>query len=268
VGIVIPAYNAEEFLGQTLESVLAQTYPGWHAVVGDDASADATRRIAQEYADRDPRITVVAQDTNRGLTAMRNLLVERAAPTELLSLLDHDDLWRPDYLERMLALYDQARERGGNPGIVTANSRFFDQDGLLDDTVADRFGWRDQIGYDDMLRKNWVFARLIFSREAYDATEGFAPECVGADDYDLWLQMMEAGYEVVATREPLSFYRMHGSNLSSRRSAMYTSHLNTYRRVLARGRADRRQRALVRRQMAGYRLRWARARLREATTRS
>jgi teichuronic acid biosynthesis glycosyltransferase TuaG len=269
VGIVIPAYNAEAFLAQTLQSVLDQTFPGWIAAVGDDASADGTRAIAQQFADRDPRILVVGGDHNRGLVGMRNMLIERTAPTELISLLDHDDLWRPDYLERMLELYDTARGvPGARPGIVTANSRFFDEHGLLEDTVADRFGWRDQIGYTDMLHKNWVFARLVFSREAYDATDGFAEECVGADDYDLWLQMMEAGYEVVATREPLSFYRSHGANLSSRRSAMYTSHLNTYRRVLARGNADRGQRALVRRRMLSYRLRWARARLREATTRS
>lgn len=266
--MVIPAYNAEAFLAQTLESVLAQTYGGWRAVVGDDGSTDGTRAIASEFAARDARIELVAFDANRGVVQARNELIAATRPTELIALLDHDDCWREQYLARSLELYDAARSDGRRPGIVASNAHFFDEQGVSSDTVADRFGWVDPVTYRHMLHKNYVFARVVFSRAAFDATEGFCQECVGADDYDLWLQMMEAGYEVVSTRESLSLYRWHPGGLSRKRSAMFASHLNTYRRVLERGAAAESERALIRRRMLHYRARYAGARGLELVTRS
>lgn len=248
--------------------MLAQTFGDWCAVVADDASTDGTRALIEAYAARDPRISLMALDANEGVVAVRNRLVEATAPTKLVALLDHDDLWREDYLSRSVELHDSAVAEGRRPGIVASNAHFLEPAGVSSDTVADRFGWVEPVTYRDMLHSNYVFARVVFTRAAFDDTQGFSAACPGADDYDLWLQMMEAGWEVVSTREPLSQYRWHPGGLSRRRSAMFASHVEAYRRVLDRGAVDESERRLVRRRMRHYRLLYARQRVFEAVTRS
>jgi glycosyltransferase involved in cell wall biosynthesis len=268
VGIVIPAHNAEAFLAETLDSVLAQSFGDWSAVVADDASTDGTRALIEAYAARDGRISLLALDANEGVVAVRNRLVEATAPTELVALLDHDDLWREDYLARSVELHDAAVAEGRRPGIVASNAHFLEPTGVSQDTVAERFGWVEPVTYRDMLHANYVFARVVFARAAFDDTEGFSAACAGADDYDLWLQMMEAGWEVVSTREPLTLYRWNQGGLSRKRSVMFASHVEAYRRVLERGAVDASEQRLVRRRMRHYRLLYTRQRLWEAVTRS
>jgi glycosyltransferase involved in cell wall biosynthesis len=262
VAVVIPAYNAERFLAETLESVLGQSYADWHAWVGDDASTDRTLEVARSFADRDDRVTVLALEPNRGVVATRNRLMDACAGIELVALLDHDDLWRADYLERSVALFDEAVGRGERPGVVASDALILEGGRIAPDTVAQRFDFGDPSDYRQMLQRNSVFARALFSRAAFDATGGFAPECTGADDYDLWLQIMDAGYAVVSTGETLSTYRWGG--LSRDRAAMALVNQAVFRRALARGRNAVEHRGLIRRRLLYERAQYARARLTEA----
>jgi len=259
VAVIIPAYEGERFLAQTLETVLAQGYRDWRAWVADDRSTDGTLELARSFAARDDRISVIALEANRGVVAVRNLLMEASSPSELVALLDHDDLWRADYLERSVALYDEALARGEKPGIVASDARILEGERLAPDTISQRFDFGDPADYAQMLERNSVFARALFSRAAFDVTGGFSTECAGADDYDLWLQIVERGYGVVSTPETLSTYRWGG--LSRQRVGMTAANLAVYRRALARGGQATAHRALIRRRMLQERARYARARL-------
>lgn len=265
MAVVIPAYNAERFLAETLDSVLAQGYADWHAWIGDDASTDGTLELARSYAARDQRLTVLALDPNGGVVATRNRLMQACEGTELVALLDHDDLWRADYLERSVALFDEAAARGKAPGVVASDARILEGDRIAPDTVAQRFDFGDPSDYRQMLERNSVFARALISRAAFDATDGFAPECTGADDYDLWLQIVDAGYGLVSTSEPLSTYRWGG--LSRDRSAMARANLAVFRRALARGGNAAGHKRLIRLRLLHERARYARARATEAARR-
>lgn len=101
VGVVVPAYGVEDFIGATLDSLLAQTYTHWRAVVVDDGSPDRSGEIADAYAARDPRITVL-HTPNGGLGAARNrgtAVVEG----DFLAFVDSDDVLPPDALARQMA---------------------------------------------------------------------------------------------------------------------------------------------------------------------
>src|SRR6266511_4686800 len=143
ITVIVPARNAEPYLGQTLESVLGQTYGDWEAVVADDASTDGTRAVAESFAARHPdRIKVVALKRNYGPALARNAAVRASSGGELLALLDADDWWREDYLERQVGLYDAATAAGRRVGIVACNALIAGPDGLTGETfAADR--WRD-----------------------------------------------------------------------------------------------------------------------------
>ena len=108
ITVVVPAYNAELYLKQALESIFSQTYHNFEIILVDDGSKDDTPIIAQQYGDA---IRYIRQ-SNRGLSAARNTAIKNAR-AEVIALLDSDDLWEPQFLERMIYLLNIHPEAAG-----------------------------------------------------------------------------------------------------------------------------------------------------------
>ena len=105
VSIVVPAWNAAAFIGRTLATVAAQTFRDFEVIVVDDGSADATKEVVDRFLkDNGLRGRCIRQE-NRKIAGARNTGI-RAAEADLISFLDHDDLWFPNKLERVLAELD------------------------------------------------------------------------------------------------------------------------------------------------------------------
>jgi len=102
VSIITPLYNGERFVAQTIESVLAQTYPHWEMIIINDGSKDNSEAIVQKYTEQNARIQLVSQP-NAGSAAARNNGIRRASG-RYIALLDADDLWEPFFLESQLNL--------------------------------------------------------------------------------------------------------------------------------------------------------------------
>jgi len=126
VSVVIPAYNAEETLAETLASIRAQTYPNLEILVVDDGSSDATRALALRVATDDKRITVLLQD-NAGVAAARNHGI-RACCGEYLAFVDADDVWHPEKIEAQLEAIADAES---DVGLVYCWSAKIDADGVV-----------------------------------------------------------------------------------------------------------------------------------------
>jgi len=107
VSVVVPAYNAGKTLDETLRSVRGQTHMALEIIVVDDGSTDDTAAVAQRHAEADPRLRVIRQE-NAGVAAARNTGWQ-AARGDIVALIDSDDLWAPDKIERQL----QALALGG-----------------------------------------------------------------------------------------------------------------------------------------------------------
>ncbi len=97
MSVVIPSYNAEAYIGETLRSLLAQSFRQWTAVVVDDGSSDRTCGIVGAFTEQDPRISLVVHPRNRGAAAARNTGAEHSQ-SEYLLFLDADDVLHPDML--------------------------------------------------------------------------------------------------------------------------------------------------------------------------
>jgi len=108
ISVVIPAFNAERFLGHTLASVLAQTYPSLEVLVVNDGSTDGTAALVKSFIAQDSRVHLVYQP-NSGVAAARNLGI-RMACGEFIAPLDADDLWHPQALENLM----EALRRAGD----------------------------------------------------------------------------------------------------------------------------------------------------------
>lgn len=105
VSVITPAYNAEEFLEETVRSVLQQTFSDWEMIIVDDCSSDNTFVIAQQFAKQDARIRVFRNDKNSGVAATRNKALDLAVG-DYIAFLDSDDLWLPQKLEKQVAFMD------------------------------------------------------------------------------------------------------------------------------------------------------------------
>ncbi len=106
VSVIIPAYNAQAYLGECLESVLAQSFYDWEAIVVDDGSTDCTFEIAQKYSALDRRIRVLSTD-NKGVSSARNSAIS-CIKGEWFTFLDSDDMLYPYALRAMLDVAEGA----------------------------------------------------------------------------------------------------------------------------------------------------------------
>lgn len=116
VSVIIPFYNEERFLEETIQSVLEQTYTNWEIILIDDGSADGSTALAKRHATQFPdKIFYVEHEghTNKGLSATRNAGIAKAKG-ELIALLDADDIWLPQKLQKQVAFFQQ------NPDVALA----------------------------------------------------------------------------------------------------------------------------------------------------
>lgn len=101
VSIITPAYNAKEYIHDTIKSVMDQTYSQWELIIIDDCSTDNTFDIAQEYATIDSRIKVIRTSQNGGVARARNIGLEQASG-DYIAFVDSDDLWVPEKLSKQV----------------------------------------------------------------------------------------------------------------------------------------------------------------------
>ncbi|MDE0973880.1 MAG: glycosyltransferase family A protein [Candidatus Nanopelagicales bacterium] len=106
VSVVIPTYNMEQHISETLISVQSQTLESWEAIVVDDCSTDSTPRIVNEFVEQDPRIRYFRLSKNSNLPAVPRNYGIRQSQGKYVALLDHDDLWSPQKLQRQVQVLD------------------------------------------------------------------------------------------------------------------------------------------------------------------
>lgn len=129
VSIIVPVYNAEQFIRQTINCVQAQTYTNWELLLVDDCSSDKSREYIQEKSSTDQRIKLVSLKKNSGAAEARNRGVKEACG-QYICYLDADDIWLPDKLAvEVESLRDIQRIENTNAGFVFMSYEFADVSG-------------------------------------------------------------------------------------------------------------------------------------------
>ncbi len=237
VSVLVPAYNAEAFVAETVESVRAQTHQDWELLVVDDGSTDRTVAVLESLAAVDPRIRVLRQ-ANAGTQAARNLALARATG-EWIALLDHDDVWLPHKLERQLEL---ARQQ---PPADLVFSNYAHWNGRAD--LQPAFEDPRRLPEGDVLERlsrHCLFGALtvIVRRSALVEAGGFDVRFLRCGDWDLWLRLAEHGARVRGTNEILARWRVWDGNLSRNRLSMRREEVLVLEAALERSRAPDRRR--------------------------
>jgi len=231
ISIIVPAYNAEAYLAETLESILTQTVSDWELIIVDDGSQDATKALADQFAAGDPRIRVVHQ-ANTGLPGARNRGFQESCPqSRFVIFLDADDLWERSTLELLSATLEAA------PDAVAAHgmARYIDDKsalirlGMLEARIRNRRAIVNGRLVSWPLESPTTFAVLaidcyivsagsvLIRRSALEKIGLFDPmkhlPRASLEDWDLWLRLCRYGDFAVVPQVVLN-YRQHQANLS------------------------------------------------------
>lgn len=242
VCVVVPAYNAEKYLRQTLESVAKQTLRELECVVVDDGARDGTAQLAMEFAAHDARFRLVSQ-ANAGVAVARNTGWANASESaRFVAFLDADDLWEPEMLQTLTELLEAHPGAAGahctafyidgdgeriNEGVLEDSGirrYFFDGRGIGRSVAADPTTFATAISNSPIITPGCVLIR----RAALEKIGGFNPDFSTAADWEMWVRLARLS-DLPFIAKPLLAYRRHDSNMSAGR-----------KKAIAEGRALRR----------------------------
>ena len=209
--VVIPAYNAEQYIAKAIESCFSQTYAPHEIIVVDDGSMDETARIAESFP---APVRVIHLEKSTGPSFARNTGVQ-ASTGDWLAFLDADDWFLPEKLERQ-RLCALAHEHA----ILIYTGFLSSLNG-----VESPGQFNPPTVLEPMLRYKCAFhvGTVALRRNAFDSVGGFDPTIRGTEDWDLWLRLV-ARYSpraFAAVPEPLAVYRTTPGSLSSNAMRMY-----------------------------------------------
>jgi glycosyltransferase involved in cell wall biosynthesis len=203
VSVVVPCYNQARFLGEAIESVLAQSHPLFEVVVVDDGSTDDTSEVAARY----PGVRLVRQE-NRGLSGARNAGLARSRG-EYVVFLDADDRLLPGALEAGV----ERLEARPACAFVSGHYRFIAVDGSFLRQEPERIVGKDR--YAALLQLNYIGppAVVMYRRAVFESVGAFDSSVNPAADYDLYLRIARR-FAVSSHEKVVAEYRQHGTNMT------------------------------------------------------
>lgn len=204
ISIVLPVYNGSQYLRESIDSILAQTYTNWELLILDDCSTDDSPRIAKEYEQNDPRIHYYRNPRN--LRLPRNLNRGFSlAKGDYLTWTSDDNRYRPTALERM----HTALKMSPTAQFAFASCRIINGEGEeVEYIMVDQSSPRNIVGMDT------VGACFLYTRKAYETVGDYDPEMILVEDFDYW-QRIFMRFDVVAINDILYDYRWHDGALTS-----------------------------------------------------
>ena len=215
--IVVPAYQADTTLAETLDAIRAQTFEDWECIVVDDGSSDATAGIADGYAREDPRIRVIHQ-VNKGTAAAYNTGVAGAL-AEYVVICSADDVLLPEHLSTMAAFVESEAEFD----IWTSNGYLWRPGGKTE-LVYDRGPGEPihSMELADVIRVCFYGVGAVYRRKIFDLVGGYRLD-VYTEDYDFWLRAMALGARHRYLPKALSLWRQSPTQKSAGFETVYRS---------------------------------------------
>ncbi|QUM71331.1 glycosyltransferase family 2 protein [Sphingopyxis granuli] len=225
ISVVVPVYNAEKYIGETLDGIAAQRFADFDVHIVDDCSTDGSAAIVQAFCARDSRFHYHRSPSNFGGPAGPRNLGIAASSSEFVAFCDADDVWVAHKLEVQLAV----AEATGAEVISAVIRDFADGDPLprFPRPHAD-VPWT-AISHRRLLLKNWIaLSSVLARRSALDAAGPFNPakNHVAVEDFDMWLRITGMGGRVVRVGVPLVHYRKLPTSISASKSMMIRKALN------------------------------------------
>ena len=224
ISIIVPVYQANRFIRETMGCVLAQTYPDWELLLIEDGSTDGTPEIIRAYCEEkgENRIRLICQPVNGGAARARNRGLEEAKG-RYIAYLDADDLWVPEKLEKELAFL-----KAKQAAFVFTGYEFADENGRGTGKIVQV---PETLSYKQALGNTTIFTTTVmFDTAKIDKALLQMPE-IKSEDTALWWKVLRNGYTAYGLNENLAKYRRAGKSLSSNKIEALRRIWNLYRRA-------------------------------------
>lgn len=221
ITVVMPNYNGHRFVEQAIDSVLSQAYQDFELLVVDDCSKDDSLQLIKQKAQSDSRIRVIALEKNAGVANARNVGI-REAKGKYIALLDNDDLWTADKLERQLTI----AEKGAD--IVYCSYDFIDEQ---NNEIKKPFIVPKQTNFNKMLASSVISCSTSFIKTELMQAHPFNPEFYH-EDYVLWMELLRVCPTAYGDEKVLMHYRQVTGSRSNKKGNAAKERWNTYRKAL------------------------------------
>ena len=221
VSIVTASYNSAQFIAETIESIIAQTYTNWELLICDDASTDNTVDIIRHYALSDSRIRLYVLQRNSGAGVSRNKAISESKG-DYIAFCDSDDRWKPYKLEKQLeymekkncqicySSYLECKEDNSLCGIVLCKSRYTEHNICHNGSIG--------------------FSTLIYS--VRNIGRIMLPSMRKRQDWALKILLIQKGGTAYGVKEPLVYYRVRSGSLSRKKRKLIKYNVQVYREIL------------------------------------
>ncbi|HOD27262.1 MAG: glycosyltransferase family 2 protein [Bacteroidales bacterium] len=221
ISIITPCYNSVDFISQTIDSVIAQTYTDWEMIIVDDNSKDNSPEIIQAYCRKDPRIKYIRTERPSGSPTLPRNIGLKHARGRFIAFLDSDDMWLPTKLEEQLKLF-----RENKVAIVYSNYEKISEEGKRGNRIIKAPAKAD---YKTLLKGN-VMGCLTVMYDSEKVGKRFF-DSIGHEDYAVWLSILKEGYTAKNTNTVTALYRVRRQSVSSNKWDVLSWQWNIYVKV-------------------------------------
>ena len=214
VSVIIPVYNMELYLAETLESVLKSDYPNFEVIVMDDESTDKSLSIAEYYKKKDSRIRIFSQ-RNEGASSARNNAIKEAQGRYILPV-DADNLISDNYISEAAKVLDE------NPSVKLVSSEA--------EYIGGKSGrWRfEKFSVNLLCRRNLVDNCSMYRKSDWEKVGGYCNEILGREDWDFWLSLFTSGGEFIRLPIVGLYYRVRANSKKARTRHLYKEIIDAF----------------------------------------
>ena len=198
VSIIMPSYNAARFIGESINSVLLQTYSNWELLIVDDCSKDNSVVVVRKFANIDKRVVLFSLEKNVGAAAARNVAIEHAQG-QYIAFLDSDDVWDEYKLEKQLAFMKQY-----SYAFTFSNYYVMEENGKKTENIVKV---PSSLSYHQYLR-NTIIGCLTVIIDRQQTGDFKMPLIKSSHDMALWLLIMKRGFKAYGLKDVLAGYRL------------------------------------------------------------
>lgn len=221
VSIIVPVYNAGQYIEETIQMVCHQTYTQWELILVDDCSKDDGRKKIEEFCKRDKRIKLILKEENKGAALARNTGLNHARG-RFIAFLDADDIWLPEKLEKELRYMIEK-----DAGFVFTSYVFGDEAAKGTGKVVKA---PKTLTYKEALSRTVIFTTTVMIDTKKVSKEMIEMPNVKSEDTATWWRILRNGHIAYGLDEVLAIYRRAGKTLSSNKLEAIKRIWNLYRR--------------------------------------
>jgi teichuronic acid biosynthesis glycosyltransferase TuaG len=221
ISIIVPVYNAQDFIAKTIEFVQAQTYEKWELILVDDGSTDKSIEIINNKSQTDSRVRLIRQEINGGAAKARNRGIDESRG-RYICFLDSDDIWERGKLSRELEFM-----KSQNAGFVFTGYEFADEEG---NGLGKIVKVPDKLTYSQALKNTTIFTSTVMIDRKLIPDEDIYMPYIASEDTATWWNILRGGRVAYGLNENLVKYRRSSNTLSSNKMVAVKRIWDLYRK--------------------------------------